>query len=220
MSQADYDFYDNQKQNPPIGYCSSSVERKGKISNQRKMDRQNRSRDESYSFQNTSVIEIDMDDVNDDNDADPSYISKETDSDHKQKYQYECITNEAGDILPTEYRHIRNGPRSVRPEIYTVVAELQAQYNMSHRQAEGAITVVANQLFGRSKYGEWKIYDKHSVTDCNTMPAMSNIRRTEPYIEAMAMNMIVEELMHNGMLTLNYFCPSKAIFGSYEFTSL
>ena len=69
MSQADYDFYGNQKKNLPIGYCSSSVERKWKISNQRKMERQNRSRDESYSFPNTSVIEVDMDEVNDDNDG-------------------------------------------------------------------------------------------------------------------------------------------------------
>ena len=40
------------------------------------------------------------------------------------------------------YKHIRNGLRSARPEIYGVMSKLQSELHMSHRQAEGAIITV------------------------------------------------------------------------------
>ena len=89
----------------------------------------------------------------------------------------------------------RSGPRSVRPEVYEAIQVLESQYHLSHTQASAAITVVANKLFGREKYGAWKLYHDFAVCDENTMPAASNNRRIEPEMEAMALCSIVEEMM-------------------------
>ena len=47
-----------------------------------------------------------------------------------QKYQFTETFDHTDDILPFEFRHIRNGPRSVRPEIYKVATILSSQYHM------------------------------------------------------------------------------------------
>ena len=93
------------------------------------------------------------------------------------------------------------GQRSVRPEIYYVASILASKYHMSKDQVIGAIITVANELFGRKKYGEWKPYCRENPTDKKTLPAMSNTRRTEMYVEAMALSMIVEEMMNEGTET-------------------
>ena len=63
---------------------------------------------------------------------------------------------------------------------------------MSQEQVEGAIVAVANMLFGR----KWKVYSKNTYgTDNNTLPSMSNTRRTERYMDAMALYYIVEEFL-------------------------
>ena len=38
------------------------------------------------------------------------------------------------------------------------------------------------------------------TTPDNTLPSFSNIRRTESYMEAMALNFIVQEIMNDGKL--------------------
>ena len=63
---------------------------------------------------------------------------------------------------------------------------------MSQTQCEGAIVEVGNYLFGR----KWKCYDELQPTDPDTLPAVSNMRRIEPYLEAMALSAIVEEIMN------------------------
>ena len=62
---------------------------------------------------------------------------------------------------------------------------------MSDEQSDGAIMVVANYLFGRKEFGEWKQHVANEETTNNTLPAHSNRRR----VEAMALSLIVEELM-------------------------
>ena len=60
MVPRDLNFYENQKCNLPIGYCEGFVDRKWELCNKRKMQRLNRSRDESLnqSFVDTlSVVE-------------------------------------------------------------------------------------------------------------------------------------------------------------------
>ena len=69
---------------------------------------------------------------------------------------------------------------------------------MSRNQIEGSIITIANGLFGRKDFGEWKIYDKHTTLDNNTLPSMTNITQTESYMEAMVLNFIVQEIMNNG----------------------
>ena len=66
---------------------------------------------------------------------------------------------------------------------------------MSDHQSDGAIIGVANHLFGRTNYGEWKIHMTNSETTKNTLPAHSNRRRVEVQVEAMALHMIVKQLM-------------------------
>ena len=67
---------------------------------------------------------------------------------------------------------------------------------MSEAQVQGAIISVANILFNRKEFGEWKLFDKGTPTDPNTLPAPTNINRTEPYIKAMISAGIVEEVMN------------------------
>ena len=66
---------------------------------------------------------------------------------------------------------------------------------MSDHQSDGAITVVANHLFGEKKYREWKKYMANSETTKNTLPAHGHRRRVEAQVEAMELHMIVEELI-------------------------
>ena len=70
---------------------------------------------------------------------------------------------------------------------------------MSQNQIEGSIITIANELFGRKEFGEWKLYDRLTTSDNNTLPSLSNIR-TESYMEAMALNFIVQEIMNDGKL--------------------
>ena len=66
---------------------------------------------------------------------------------------------------------------------------------MSENQTQGAICAVANILFGRKDFGEWKQYDKGRTTNCNTLPAPSNTKRTETYVEALILAGIANEIM-------------------------
>ena len=54
---------------------------------------------------------------------------------------------------------------------------------------------MANILFGRQEFGEWKIHEKGQEVDYNTLPAPTNINRTEPYLETMILASIVTEIM-------------------------
>ena len=51
--------------------------------------------------------------------------------------------------------------------------------------------VVANYLCRRKEFGEWKQHVANEETTNNTLPAHSNRRR----VEAMALSLIIEELM-------------------------
>ena len=82
---------------------------------------------------------------------------------------------------------------------------MKNKYHVSQVQAEGAIVEVGNFLFGRN----WKLYDKGLPTNCNTLPAGSNIRKVEPYIEAMVLSSIVEEI--NGCYQLSVSFQNQEI---------
>ena len=109
----------------------------------------------------------------------------------KSKYEFRDVNVNPDDDMPARYRHIRSGPRTVRPEVYATISEMQAECHLSHSQSEKVIIKVANKLFNRN----WKLYNRDTPCDIDTLPATSNVRRVEPYIEAMALSLIVEEMM-------------------------
>lgn len=197
MAGGDHEFYQNQQKTPPIGYCQSFVDRKWETSNKRKLKRMNRSRDESFdqTFVNSVDVVVD-DDVVEDSSSDKDYEFEAK----KRKYDFNFVNNKSSDDLPFKYRHIRDGLRSVKPEIYFVISKLSSDFHMSQNQIEGSIITIANELFGRKEFGEWKLYDRLTTPDNNTLPSLSNIRRTESYMEAMALNFIVQEIMNDGKL--------------------
>ena len=82
----------------------------------------------------------------------------------KRKRKYSEVIDNKDDDLPYKYRHLRDGLRSVKPEVYTVMQILQTKYHLSHAQSEGAIITVGNKLFGREEYGEWKAYNVNCVS--------------------------------------------------------
>ena len=82
---------------------------------------------------------------------------------------------------------------------------MKNKYHMSQVQAEGAIVEVGNILIGRN----WKFYDKDLPTNCNKLPAGSNMRKVEPYIEPMVLSSIVEEI--NGCYQLSVSFQNQEI---------
>lgn len=218
MSEMDWKFYENQKCNPPKGYCATFVDRKWRISNKRKLDRQNRSRDENYQFERGSLLLEEMDTSSDLNYKHEDNLPK------KPKYQYENVVDHTQDDIPYKYRHTREGLRSVKPDIYFVMNVLSSQFHMSQHQVEGAIVTIANELFGRKTFGEWKIYESNNVINNNTLPSMSNTRRTECYIEAMALGLLVEEIMNenveNSCIVYSNDGSSQSGVGNYVVQSL
>ena len=93
--------------------------------------------------------------------------------------------------MPYEHRHVQNGPQSVREEYYIAMHRMESQLHMSDNQVEGLICICVNILFGHTKFGKWKRYDKDQPTDNNTLPATTNSNRTEAYVEALILAGIV-----------------------------
>ena len=64
---------------------------------------------------------------------------------------------------------------------------------------------MANNLFGRQELRERKIFQKGKEVDYNTLPAPTNINRTEPYFKTMILAGIVTEIMSpNSETTITY----------------
>ena len=80
---------------------------------------------------------------------------------------------------------------------------------MTQPQAEAAVIEVGNSLFARN----WQSYDPEKPSNRNTLPAASNSRRTEPYIEAMALAAIVEEIMNGSKVSVMYANDGSAQSG-------
>ena len=91
---------------------------------------------------------------------------------------------------------------------------------MSHEQVEGSIVAVANTLFQR----KWKVHaGDASGTDNNTLPSSSNIRRTEAYMEAMALSCVVDEIMKEDSKACVVYSndgSSQSVTGNYVVQSL
>ena len=190
MGEDENKFYQNQVLCPPIGYCDSFVSRRDILSQERK--RRN-VKDKNFDFSSGQLeLENSDGDASDIGNHDTFEPPKES---TPKKRKYECIVEDAADTLPREYRHIRKSVHGVRPEVYVVMEKLSAVYHMSSSQVQGAIVTVANDLFGRKECGAWKTYDEGEGIDINTLPCPKAVRQTESYMEAMALGMIVNEIM-------------------------
>ena len=76
----------------------------------------------------------------------------------KRKYDFNFVNIKSSDDLPFKYRHIRDGLLNLKPEIYFVISKLSSDFHMSQNQIEGSIITIANELFGRKEFGEWKLW--------------------------------------------------------------
>lgn len=103
------------------------------------------------------------------------------------------------DDMPSRYRHVWHGLRSVRPEVYRAAHTLNSEYHMSLHQIEGAFVEIS-RLFGR----DWKPFKSNYTIDNNTLLAMTNLVRTRNYVEAMTLNNIVEEIMNSDGGSITY----------------
>ena len=97
--------------------------------------------------------------------------------------------------MPFSFCHIRSGLRSVRLEYYKLTHKLKSELHLSEAQAQGTIISVANILFGKQEFGEWKICEKGKEIDYNTLPAPTNINRLESHFETMVLVGVVTEIM-------------------------
>ena len=71
-------------------------------------------------------------------------------------------------------------------------------------QTHGSIVEIANTVFGRNKLGPWKVFKHNKPHDVNTLPASSNINRLDPYVEAMVLSSITEQMINSENSTIVY----------------
>ena len=77
---------------------------------------------------------------------------------------------------------------------------------------------MANILFGRQEFREWKIYEKGKEVDYNTLPAPTNMNRTKPYFEIMILASIVTEIMSpESETTITYSSDGSSKSGAGNF---
>ena len=167
MTERDEDFYKNQCLTPQKDFCTSYVERKWAIAQKRKLKaaqsmearKAEAKRYEESLKQSTSKHE-------EEGEEDSGETDCEVDADYsmesapKEKYDFKEVIDHKDDPLPYEFRHIRDGLRSVKPKYYRLIHKFKSRYHMSEKQAQAAVIETINDLTDREKYGgEWKIYD-------------------------------------------------------------
>ncbi|XP_066919585.1 uncharacterized protein [Clytia hemisphaerica] len=99
MCQDDWTFYNNQKQIPREGFCTSFTDRQWEISNNRKLERMNRSLNQSYPedyFEKQDACsykeEMDCEDS-----LDPDFNPEEPEK-KRPKFQYVPVYDHSNDV--------------------------------------------------------------------------------------------------------------------------
>ena len=90
---------------------------------------------------------------------------------------------------------------------------------MSTRQAEAAIVIVGNKLFGT----KWKFHDETEIIDLDTLPAQKNTREVGKSLEVLALCEIVKEIMNshaNTVVTYSDDGSKKQGVGSFSVQGL
>ena len=232
MEADDYTFYNNQKKNPPVGLCTTVLDRHSLAKMKRikrKQDTLEKQRDEQQTYEK-DMVGISLDQIENDGllegacekDGDPEEHegpSYEMEPTEKSRYNYEGeMIVDVEDDMPNQYRHVREGFRKVKPEVYEVAHTLSSKYHMSRRQVEAVIFEVSNILFGR----KFKKFEDNCTFDNDTLPSMTNLVRTGNYLEAMALCCIVDEIMEsdNAAVTYSNDGSSQNKVGSYIVQSI
>ena len=109
------------------------------------------------------------------------------------------------------YKNIQSGERKVHLEIYQVIQKLKSTLHMS--QAERSIVEIVNTVFGRKKFGPWKVYKPNEPYDINTLPGSSNFYRLDPYLKAMVLCSITEQMMISNNFTIVYSNDGSGMSG-------
>ena len=86
------------------------------------------------------------------------------------KTKYTPTDNE----MTHQYLHLRQIIHKVHPKVYENIGRLKGSYHMSQNEAQGAVVLAGNKMFGRN--GELYSSDK-LVVDLNTLPDSSNTRK-------------------------------------------
>ena len=60
-------------------------------------------------------------------------------------------------------------------------------------------------VFGRNKFWSWKIFKPNQPYDVSTLSEFSNTNRLDPYVEAMALCSITEQMMSSNNSTVVNF---------------
>ena len=154
MEADDHAFYENQKKNPPVGICTTvldkhSLAKMNRIKRKKETLEKQRTQQQRYE---TDMLGISLDQIENDDvlegafgkDVDPEEQegpSYETEPIEKARYKYieEGQVIDDDDDMPTQYRHVREGFRKVKPEVYEVAHTLSSKYHMSSKQVEAAI---------------------------------------------------------------------------------
>ena len=148
MNSDDYNFYENQKLIPQVGFCQSFVDRKRRISHKNKQEkgcykRINQTYENDSSWNVDTLTEYGQDVI-------ASITASATESDcsvcsesseyktfaKKTKYQYNKTfpVYEQEDDIPLQYRHVGNSERNVKTEVYEVIAKLKRSITcLKHR---------------------------------------------------------------------------------------
>ena len=175
MTEEDLQFYKNMCLVPQIGYSSrlctkweKCETRKRKREEQYPKIKDDAMQHESTFFSRSSVDFLDEDEESDNPENNNEFSFPE----NSGKYFFNSsMTIDTNDDMPEDYRHIRYGICSIRPEYYITMHKLKSE-------VQGEICTVANNLFNHKEFGEWKRYQKKNPTNYNTLPVPTNTNRT------------------------------------------
>ena len=93
-----------------------------------------------------------------------------------------------GDIMPSEYRHVRESERIVKDSFYKTCANLSGN-GMSVNESMTAVMEVANGMFGR----DWKRATADQF-DKDTLPEKIRVIQALRQIEAQSLSLVVQEI--------------------------
>ena len=148
MTVLDKKFYEKQNLLPCVGYCSTFIDRKWEISHKRKLNSENKSRNESYEYDSKNEEFESFDDNIDtciESEDEEFFLSLPK----RAKDSYTEELNDNSGEISLRYWYPRDGLRRVRTELYALMHYLSSSLHMSREQVEGSIVATTNMLFGR-----------------------------------------------------------------------
>ena len=206
MTEEEWRFYNDQKSERKM-YCEDFVDKKWlKTHERRQRELQNLDDAKRVGESKKEMLQpVSFDDLEDMSQTDDGETSQEdlSEPENSGKRRRMSCEHDTGvnDELPKQYRHIRISVRKVRPEYYETVDKLKSCFHMSEAQAEAAVVIVGNKMFGRS----WQFHSESDTINLDTLPHAKNVRDVGKSIEAMALHEIVKDIMASSQqVTVTY----------------